>query len=56
MDAIISNMLEKFTAHHLSVLRLVALIPSLVESCIWSDIVESFRFYQSDLASEEEVY
>jgi hypothetical protein len=48
-------MLEKFTAHHLTVLRLVALIPSLVESCSWSDIMESVRFYQSELASEEEV-
>jgi hypothetical protein len=55
LDTIIQNMQDKFAAHHMTVLRLVALIPSVVDLYRWSDVSDSVRFYQSELASEEEV-
>jgi hypothetical protein len=50
-------MQEKFSAHHLIALKLVALIPSMIESYRpnWSDVLQTVRFYQSELACEAEV-
>jgi hypothetical protein len=42
---ILENMRTKFEIHHLTVLRLVALISSIIEFQDWSDAVESVRFY-----------
>jgi len=55
LDAILDNMQEKFSAHHLIALKLVALIPSMIESYNWSDVLQTVRFYQSELACEAEV-
>jgi hypothetical protein len=46
-------MRTKFAVHRLPVLRLIALIPSLIELCERSDVVVSVRFITRKLASEE---
>ena len=38
-----------------TVLKLVALIPSLIEDYQWMQVVDCWRMYRSELASEEEV-
>lgn len=55
LDTILESLRDKFSDHHLIVLKLVALIPSMIDSYSWIDILQSVRFYKSELASEEEV-
>ena len=46
---------DKFLSHHLTLLKLVALVPSVMQSYDWNDIVDSCRLYQSQLSSEVEM-
>jgi hypothetical protein len=57
LDAIITSLTDKFSAHHLTVLKLVALVPSVVDQYDWKDVASAVRFYKSDcnLASEAEI-
>jgi hypothetical protein len=50
LDTILENMRTKFAVHHLAVLRLVALIPSIIELYERSDVVVSVRFYHSGVS------
>ena len=55
LDAILQSLNDKFSSHQLTVLKLVALIPSLIEDYQWMQVVDCWRMYRSELASEEEV-
>jgi hypothetical protein len=57
LDAIIMSITDKFSRHHLTVLQLVALVPSVIHQYEWKDIVSAVRFYSSGcrLASEAEI-
>ena len=59
IDCIITTMKDKFSVHHLTVMKLVALVPSVIEKKEWKDIAEAVLFYKSggvaNLASEEEL-
>ena len=49
---------EKFSTHRLIVLKLVALVPAVIEQYDWHCVADAFRFYslgQFNLTSEEEV-
>ena len=46
---------ETFLQHQLTLLRLVALVPSMIDKFRWADIVDCWIIYHSELASEEEV-
>ena len=51
----LQSLRDKFSSHHLTLLKRVALVPSAMHSYDWNDIVESCRLYQSQLSSEDEV-
>lgn len=57
LDAIIMSITDKFSRHHLTVLQLVALVPSVIHQYEWKDIVSAVLFYSSgcSLASEAEI-
>ena len=55
LDCTLQSLRDKFSSHHLTLLKLVALVPSVMQSYDWSDIVDSCRLYQSQLSSEDEV-
>jgi hypothetical protein len=58
LDAIITSLTDKFSRHHLTVLQLVALVPSVIHQYEWKDILSAVRFYSSgncSLASEAEI-
>ena len=55
LDCTLQSLRDKFSSHHLTLLKLVALVPSVMQSYEWSDIVDSCRLYQSQLSSEDEV-
>jgi hypothetical protein len=57
LDAIIMSITDKFSRHHLTVLQLVALVPSVIHQYEWKDIVSAVRFYSSgcSLALEAEI-
>jgi len=48
-------MRDKFSSHQLTLLKLVPLVPSVIQSYNWTDIVDSYRLYQSQVSSEDEV-
>ena len=55
LDCTLQSLRDKFSTHHLTLLKLIALVPSVMQSYDWSDIVDSCRLYQSQLSSEDEV-
>ena len=55
LDAIVMSLREKFSKHQLTILHLVALVPSMIHKFEWADVVDSYSIYSSELASEEEV-
>ena len=55
LDCTLQSLHDKFSTHQLTLLKLVALVPSVVQSYEWADIVDSCRLYQSQISSEEEV-
>ena len=46
-------MTDKFSSHQLIVLKLVALIPSVIVKYEWKDVALCYNQYQSQLASEK---
>ena len=58
LDCTITAMKDKFSIHHLTVMKLVALVPSVIEKKEWKDIADAVLFYKSgglaNLASEKE--
>ena len=42
LDSIITAMKEKFSTHQLTVLKLVALVPSAIEQYHWKDVADAF--------------
>jgi len=55
LDCTLQSLREKFSPHQLTLLKLVALVPSVVQSYDWNDIADSCRLYQSQISSVEEV-
>ncbi len=55
LDCTLQSIRDKFSSHPLTVLKLVALVPSVIESYDWPDLAESCCLYDSLLASSEEV-
>ena len=55
LDYALSSLREKFSEHHLLVLRLIALVPAIIDNHDWLDVVSAYHFYQRKLTSEEEV-
>ena len=55
LDCTLQSLRDKFSSHQLTLLKLVALVPSVVHSCHWTDIVDSCRLYRSQISSEDEV-
>ncbi len=55
LDSIIVALKDKFSAHQLTVMKLSALVPSVIEAYNWSDLEDSYKLYQLHLASEPEV-
>jgi hypothetical protein len=55
LDSALSALRDKFSDHHLLVLRLIALVPSIIHNYDWLDIVPAYHLYQCKLTSEEEV-
>ena len=55
LDSTLQSLRDKFSAHQLTLLKLVALVPTVVQSYEWTDVVDSCRLYQSQISSEEEV-
>ena len=55
LDCILQALRDKFSPHQMTMLKLVALIPSMIEKKKWTDILDSWKMYRSELASEEEV-
>jgi hypothetical protein len=55
LDSVITSLTDKFSSHHLFVLRLVGLVPSVIHNYSWSDIAPAYPMYECKLSSEEEV-
>ena len=55
LDAILQSLRDKFSSHQLTILQLVALVPSMIEGFNWADVVSCWMMYRSEVASEEEV-
>ena len=47
LDSTIMSMNEKFSTHHLTVLKLAALVPAVIEQYDCHDVADAFRFYSS---------
>lgn len=55
LDCTLQALRDKFSVHHITVLKLTALVPSLALSYNWPDVVDCYQMYQSELSSAEEV-
>jgi hypothetical protein len=53
--AIVMSFRVKFSKHQLTLLHLVALVPSMIDKFVWADVVDCYSIYSSELDSEEEV-
>ena len=47
LDSILSSMKDKFSTHHLTVVKLLALVPSVIDKYDWKDIADAVQFYKS---------
>ena len=55
LDCTLQSLHDKFSMHRLMLLKLFALVPSVVQSYEWTDVVYSCRLYLSQISSAEEV-
>ena len=56
LDCTLQFLWDKFLSHQLTLLTLVALVQSVVNSYEWTDVVNSCRLYQSQILYKDEVH